>query len=148
MSQISSKNSLWNKWMIVYSIIILFGGFSMAFIIPIVFSSNDPFLVEVTGLSTADIQPELTKYTHFIFGILGSTMMGWGVLLLMLSYRLLNNTEKWIWKAISISILVWYIPDTVISLMYGSFLNVILNTTLLVGAIPPLYANRNYIFSS
>jgi len=74
-------------------------------------------------------------------GVLGSTMIGWGIVLAFLGYRLMQQSEDWIWIAITVSLIVWYIFDTSISLISGSLLNIILNFFFLVLPLPPLVVN-------
>ncbi|MFX0066281.1 MAG: hypothetical protein ACFFC7_29305 [Candidatus Hermodarchaeota archaeon] len=57
----------------------------------------------------------------------------------------MKQPEDWIWSATAVSLLVWYVSDTLTSIMVGSSLNVILNSVILLIALPPLIVNRNSI---
>jgi len=121
---------------------VIFAGIFLGIILPFIIPQTpDLFLTEITGLSLSDLDPDLIRYQKLIMGVLGSTMIGWGIILAFLGYRLMQKSEEWIWIAITVSLIVWYIFDTSISLISGSFLNVILNFFFLVLPLPPLVVN-------
>lgn len=140
-------NTIWPKWIFGFSLVVIIAGIFLGIILTFVLpQSPDPFLTEITGLSKSDLNPDLIRYQKLIMGVLGSTMIGWGIILAFLGYRLMQQSEEWIWIAITVSLIVWYIFDTSISLISGSFLNVILNSFFLILPLPPLIANvRNII---
>ena len=135
-------NTIWSKWIFGFSFIVIFAGIFLGIILPFIIPQTpDLFLTEITGLSLSDLDPDLIRYQKLIMGVLGSTMIGWGIILAFLGYRLMQKSEEWIWIAITVSLIVWYIFDTSISLISGSFLNVILNFFFLVLPLPPLVVN-------
>lgn len=140
-------NTIWSKWIFGFSFVVIIVGILFGIILPFVLPQTpDPFLTEITGLSLSDITPDQVRYRNLLMGVLGSVMIGWGIMLAFLGYKLMQQSEDWIWISITVSMLVWYIFDTSISLMVGSMLNVILNFFFLVFALPPLVVNvRNII---
>jgi hypothetical protein len=46
------------------------------------------------------------------------------------------------WYCTAIGVLVWYIPDTAMSLRFGVAINVVINSILLVGVALPLIFTR------
>ena len=46
---------------------------------------------------------------------------------------------------IAISVIAWYVLDTFGSLLANSLLNILLNTSILILALPPIIANRKAI---
>ena len=143
----STTSKIWERWIFGFSILIILAGLYFAIIQPFILPQvPDPFLTEITGLSRSDISTEQVRYNNLLLGVSGALMMGWGTMLLFLGYRLIERSDNWIWIAISVSLIVWYFCDTLISLIAGSFLNIILNTIILIIALPPLIVNiRNII---
>jgi hypothetical protein len=142
----SSTNKIWGRWIFGFSILIILAGFYFAIIQPFILPQvPDPFLMEITGLFRSDIPIEQVRYNNLLLGVSGALMMGWGTMILFLGYKLMDLSENWIWIAISTSLIVWYICDSLISLIAGSFLNFILNTIILLLALPPLIANIRII---
>ncbi|MFW9995457.1 MAG: hypothetical protein ACFFD4_25700 [Candidatus Odinarchaeota archaeon] len=141
-----TSSAIWAKWMLVFSIIIIITGFCFAFVytyfLPQVI---EPFYAEMTGTRTVELTDGEIKFHNLLSGVIGGTMMGWGVMLLFLAYRLLKKPEEWIWTAIAASLITWYACDTLASVIAGSMLNIALNTTFLIVSLPPVIANRNSV---
>ncbi|MFX1534474.1 MAG: hypothetical protein ACFFDI_09665 [Promethearchaeota archaeon] len=144
---IQQENSvIWSKWIISFSFIIIVAGFCLSFVYPFLFPQmTEPFLIEITGMTFSELTSGHVKFYNLLSGIIGGTMIGWGIILMFLGYRLMKQPEDWIWTAITISLILWYAFDTLTSILAGSSLNVILNSIFLIIALPPLIANRNNI---
>jgi len=81
------------------------------------------------------------KYVVFrtwIYAVLGSTVAGWGTFIYFISAKALSTDQKWGWNALFFASLVWYIPDTFFSFKMGVFVNVWLNSILLMLLTIPL----------
>jgi len=145
----SDKNSLWSIWMFVLSFIIIIAGscfsFVFTFIIP---QALEPFYMEITGTGMSSLTSTEIMFHNLLAGVLGGTMVGWGTLLAILSYRLIKEPEDWIWLAIAASLITWYLADTSVSLMVSSMLNVILNSVIMILALVPVVVNRRSLVNS
>ncbi len=79
-------------------------------------------------------------YVEFLTAVLGSVLIGWGVTLLLVVHYPFKNHEPYAWNMVVMSILAWYVPDTIISVMTGFWQNAVMNTGFLVmfaiGLIP------------
>lgn len=80
----------------------------------------------------AELSPELRDYQLFVFGVMGSVMSAWCVLLAFIAAVPLRNGERWAWNLILVSVLVWYFGDSYISAATGFWIHVGLNTVFLV----------------
>jgi hypothetical protein len=80
--------------------------------------------------------------THAVNAVLGGTMVGWGLLMLLLSTKQLLTTVPGLSRMMLIALLAWFFVDSI-----GSFLaeipgNVILNVGFLALFVPPLWVLR------
>ena len=140
------KSSIWSKWVLSLSLIVVAAGFCFSFIFTFLFpQALEPFFTEITGMTLSNLTAEQIKFHNLLSGVIGGVMIGWGIMLAFLGYRLMKQQEDWIWSAIAISLIVWYVADTLTSILVGSSLNVILNSVILIVALPPLIVNRNSI---
>lgn len=80
----------------------------------------------------SQLSPELRDYQHFVFGVMGSVMSAWCVLLAFIAAVPLRNGERWAWNLILLSVLVWYAGDSYISAATGFWIHVGLNTIFLI----------------
>jgi hypothetical protein len=116
-----NKNRLFKIWLSATSIGILFFGFFMA------------FFMDLTTLPL-----EQSAVTKLILGILGSTMMGWAVMIFFVGRYAFTQKNSFLLKAILVGLIIWFIPDTVISVYLEAYFNVIINMIILVAALIPI----------
>ena len=105
----------------------------------------EPFFTEITGGVFADLTQAEISFHNLLSAVIGGTLFGWGLMIGLLSYRLMKVSEDWIWSVIAISVIAWYVLDTFGSLLANSLLNILLNTSILILALPPIIANRKAI---
>ena len=75
---------------------------------------------------------DINKYQGWLYGVLGSTMAGWGIFFAFIAHIPLQRKERWAWNCLLIGMLVWYIAGTTISLKYGVTFNSPFNTVILL----------------
>jgi len=135
-------NSIWAKWILVFSFIVMLGGISFAFIFPYLFPQFiEVFFTEITDMNYPELISAEIRFHNLLSGVIGGIMFGWGLMLAFLGYRLIKHLEAWIWTVITISLIAWYLFDTLASIIAGSSLNVALNTILFLLAVPPVLVN-------
>ena len=79
-----------------------------------------------------DEGPLLAGHHRWMSVVLGTTMLGWGVLLAAVARGPYRRRERWARWALLASVFAWYIGDTAFSLMAGVTLNALVNS---LGAI-------------
>lgn len=84
-------------------------------------------------------------YIELAHAVMGSLMVGWGALMYLLVQGLLVNGRKEALGMISMSLLLWYVPDTAFSLHSGFWQNAVLNTGFAVMYAIPLVALRKHV---
>ena len=126
----------WQKWLLVSGIIISVFGISMVLNIN---SEKFNSLIDPVfwGNETPNIQ--IKNFQQWVYGVLGATMVGWGVLIAFIAAIPFKKKEKWSRNSIIIGILSWYIFDTFISLKANVKFNAIGNTILAIIILMPIF---------
>jgi hypothetical protein len=76
---------------------------------------------------------------RFATGVCGAVMLGWGWLMLAIVKR--PETDPALWRAMVACLLIWFIPDSIVSLKTGATLNVVSNVLLLAMFLYPVLAS-------
>jgi len=139
--------TFWQRWLLVLSlIIVVFGVFMAIFNQSSIFSllshQIDPVFWGEEAIPVAYAQ-----FQGWVYGVLGATMAGWGLMLLYIIWYSFIRRERWAWTAIAVSLGFWYLLDTSISLHFGVTFNTVFNTLLLILVIPPLISTRKAFIS-
>ena len=89
---------------------------------------------------------DIDPFLGFIYGVLGATMAGWGVVLAFVIHHPFRNKERWAWNALALAFSLWYLADTAISLSFGVIFNALFNTVIFIAAMIPLFFTRKEFF--
>jgi len=140
------KFLFWQKWLLVVGIVLVLFGIIMA-----LFSGTTLFAlfdgqINPVFWNAAEISGEIQQFQHWIYGVLGATVAGWGILITFIAYYPFKAQERWSWNCVFWGILVWFIVDTTISLYHSVYFNAIFNTVLLVLIVLPLGFTRRCFF--
>jgi hypothetical protein len=84
----------------------------------------------------------VTDYQAWVYGVWGATLAGWGIVLVFIARGPFAAGEAWAWRAVALGTAVWFVLDTLASLMHGVLPNVILNVVVLVLVAIPLWGSR------
>ena len=76
---------------------------------------------------------------RLVMAILAGVLVGWGVLIWLLSDTLLHASPDLVRRLVTMSIVVWFLVDSVASLLAGAPVNVTSNTAFLVALLAPLW---------
>jgi hypothetical protein len=80
------------------------------------------------GSAAMQAWPEQARnYVTLVHGVLGAVLVGWGVGLLLLVRTLWPLAPRVAWRAVALSVLCWWLPDTSFSLAVGAWQNALLN---------------------
>jgi hypothetical protein len=132
--------------MMFLSVVVMIAGLCFAIVFPYFMpQAIEPFFTEITGGVFADLTQAEVTFHNLLSAVIGGTLFGWGLMIGLMSYRLMKVPEDWIWSIVTISVLAWYVLDTLGSLLASSSLNILLNTTILILALPPIIANRKAV---
>jgi len=125
----------WQRWLFVSGIVVsIFGMFMVLNINSEAFNSQiDPVF---WGKEIPDIQ--VRNFQQWIYGVSGSIMVGWGILIAYIAAIPFKKKEKWSRNCLLSGILSWYLFDTFISLKANVEFNAIGNTVLVVILLFPI----------
>ena len=140
-------------WGIIVSILVILGG-GLFFIGSIVELPGLEIMGEETydpivGSGTfEDMSNDQRQHHDWIVGVLGTTMIGWGLLSVFVIWHGLRpwiqeeypDDRQWAWQALVVSYLFWFVTDTGISALNEVWFNVVFNIIIFVLLIIPLTA--------
>jgi hypothetical protein len=90
-----------------------------------------------------EFETNILEFKNWLFGIIGGTIVGFHILMVMISENSFKKKEIWAYKAMWYGLLSWFIIDSVISTYYGAIHNVIIiNIVALILIGIPLVMTR------
>lgn len=139
----ASTPTFWIKWLTYTTeFTVLFGLFMV--LAPRLTQQAFGLLLFQNPDQIGSFNPQATAYIALAHAVMGSVMIGWGSLMFMLVRRLSAKDAKETCRMIAISVLLWYVPDTVFSVYSGFWQNAVLNTSFAVLYAVPLIALRKH----
>lgn len=90
------------------------------------------------------VPPVSLTFQLWVYGILGATIAGWGLLMIFVIRSPFKEGQRWAWRALAVSFGFWYLLDTFLSAFYGVYFNVWFNTVLLILVALPLTLTYSY----
>ncbi|MFM9044764.1 MAG: hypothetical protein ACKOL0_03000 [Solirubrobacterales bacterium] len=136
---VPDSSKVWFTWLTVVTLgVIVFGlflltapGLARQWFSVLVYSSAE----EISGFG-----PAAVAYIELAHAVMGAVMVGWGVaLLLVLRGPMKRNLTEGL-KIFAISLVAWFIPDTVFSIASGFWENAVQNVVFAVLFAVPLIA--------
>lgn len=140
----STIPQFWFRWL--YAVVIgvmLFGVFM--FLTPDVAKAffSTLFYADATLIDT-HFGAEGIRYIELMHGVTGAVILGWAVALFLVLKGPFRRGEREAWLIFAISLAIWYVPDTIISLSSGFWQNALLNLVFAVLFAIPLAATYQY----
>jgi hypothetical protein len=128
----------WQKWLLTVCFIVIAFGLVIALLswTPL-FDVFDSLVNSVFWPGSAP-DAATGQFRLWVYGMLGATMAGWGIVLAYIVKNPFARREKWSWNAIAIALAVWFVVDTFMSAYVGAYFNVGVNVLLIVLAGVPL----------
>lgn len=84
-------------------------------------------------------------YVTLTHGVLGAVMLAWGLLMLMLLFGPIRRRSGEAWRMLLVSLLAWFVPDTLYSLWSGFWQNAVLNLGFALLYAAALIATRRLL---
>lgn len=139
----SESNKLWINWLTLATVALVAFGLLLV-IAPALARDGFSLLVYSSGDRISEFGPDAVAYIELAHAVMGGVMVGWGVaLFLVLRGPMRQDLMQGI-GIFAISLLAWFIPDTIFSLASGFWQNAILNLVFAVlFAIPIAALYRN-----
>jgi len=118
--------NFWQKWFTYANLLAIGVGLITAF-------AGNSFVMEIHNDYTKEIffhsnsfNPEVLNLKNWLFGIIGGTIVGFHILMMMISENAIKEKKKWSYRASWYGLLSWFIIDSSISVYYGALHNLIL----------------------
>lgn len=134
----------WQRWFFVLGVMIVVFGVFMA-----IFNQTSIFnffnnQINPVFWQAVSFTEDTAQFQGWIYGVLGATMAGWGLMFIFIVQNPFQARQQWAWAAIAFSLGFWYLLDTAISLYFGVTFNAIFNTLLIGLVMLPLIRTRKY----
>ena len=138
------KFNFWQKWLTYANVLTIGVGLLVAFWGNSVFLEiHNGFTIE-TFFGGTPFTAETLQFKNWLFGIIGGTIVGFHVLMIMISENAYKKKERWAYKALWYGLLSWFVIDSGISIYYKAIYNVVLiNLVALILIVLPLVMTRN-----
>jgi hypothetical protein len=140
-AQPTLPSPFWWRWLVVATVFVLITGIAMVEI-PEPVSRLFSFILS----SPQSEDMSARAYLMLFQGVLGGTMFGWGMALLLVAIGPFRRGSREGWTIIAVSIVSWFISDTSFSLWTGYWMNAVLNTVFMVLFAIPLAATYRTFF--
>lgn len=88
--------------------------------------------------------PEVKKFVHFTFGVLGAVCAGWAATMYYQVKNSFMTRDIRVWNSLAFSIGLWFTLDSSFSVAMGYWPNAALNVDLALLFAIPLLASRKY----
>ncbi|WP_299126011.1 hypothetical protein [uncultured Winogradskyella sp.] len=116
----------WQKWLTYANVLTIIVGILVAFAgNSIFFEMHNDYTKDVFFNST-EFNSDVLQLKNWLFGIIGGTIIGFHVLMVMISENSFKQKEPWAYKAMWFGLLSWFVVDSGISFYYGAIHNIIL----------------------
>jgi len=126
-------SQFWWRWLVAASIFTILAGVLIALVEPAQTLLQSLYYGFIFGdgaysqLDTAQIM-----FQDWLYGIIGSLMIGWGTIMLFVVWYPFRRGERWSWYALLVSLVIWFLPDSYMSAINQVPENVLLNIGFLV----------------
>lgn len=135
--------NFWRKWLTYANVMAVAIGALAAFAgNSFVFEMHNDYTKEVFFNAT-EFDPDVLKLKNWLFGVIGGTIVGFHILMIMISENAFKKKERWAYNALWFGLLSWFCIDSGISIYFGAVHNVIIiNLVALVLIGLPLVVTR------
>ena len=138
----NSESSIWRKILLVDSVILVVTG-ALFTTLPFL---DEKFVLAMYNMvygASLGVNDQSLQYLNMILGVSGAVMIGWGATITFLSYYMLKNDDiEAIWTAVTIGLVVWFIEDVFVSVMFGAIYNVVFNVGFLLLFLIPIIGRK------
>ncbi len=145
MNKSSIDFSFWQKFLTCANLLTVAVGFLVAFAGNSLFFDGHNSYTREVFFAGAEFSEEVLHLKNWLFGIIGGTIVGFHILMIMISENAFKKKEPWAYRAMWYGLLSWFVIDSGISLYYGAVHNVILINLVALFLIGlPLVMTRRY----
>src|SRR5574341_1004419 len=132
----------WQRWLFVVGIVIAVFGIAMALFsgTPLFDLFNRQIDPGFWGMNA--VSDVAKQFQQWIYGVWGATIAGWGIFVVYIARYPFKSKERWSSNCLVFGVLIWFVLDTSLSVIYKVYFNVAFNTVLLILAMLPIVFTR------
>jgi hypothetical protein len=136
----------WQKWLFGFGLYLVVFGLIMALfgqssLMNFVFNNQ----IDSVFWGSRELSAAAAEFQVFVYGVLGATIVGWGVFLAFIAHYPFKAREPWAWNCVAIGVVMWFVVDTLVSIRFGVGFNVMVNIVFLsLALLPLLFTRRNF----
>lgn len=132
--------TLTNVFALLVGVLTAFAGNSFVFNI-----HNEQ--TKIVFFNGSDFSNQELLLKNWLFGIIGGTIVGFHILMILISENAFKKKERWAYNSMWLGLLSWFIIDSSISVYYGAFHNLwIINIPALIMISIPLLVTRKVFY--
>jgi hypothetical protein len=129
--------AFWFRWLLVVIVGVMLFGISMILSPDLIRQFFSLLFYASASSIESRFGTAAVAYITLVHGVLGAVMFGWGVSLLLVLLGPFQRGSREAWLILSVSVTVWFVPDTLFSLWTGFWQNAVINLAFaLLFAIP------------
>jgi len=135
--------TFWQRWLFIVTIFIAVFGLLLALfnqkpVFDLLFNNQ----INPAFWGVPRVPLDIVAFQGWIYGVLGATVCGWGVMMAFIAHYPFRRREKWARNCLALGLIAWYLVDTALSIYFGVTFNALFNTVLVLAAMPPIYFTR------
>ena len=120
-----SEFNFWQRWLTWANVMTVMVGLIAAFAGNSIFFEAHNSYTEEVFFNGNKMEAELLNFKNWLFGIIGGTIVGYHILMILISENAFKKKERWAYQAIWFALLSWFIIDSGLSYYYGAMHNII-----------------------
>jgi len=116
----------WQKWLTYANVLTVGVGLLVAFAgNSIFFELHNDYTREIF-FDDSNFSPKVLAMKNWLFGIIGGTIVGFHILMIMISEYAFKDRQRWAFRAIWYGLLTWFFIDSSISFYYRTVHNIVI----------------------
>lgn len=126
-------------WLKITAIVV--GSFAPVFFLGTMLATSEPARLTLDLLSWPldGLQTYASPDTRFLSALTGGFLLGWGVMIWLLSEWVYDTQPEAVRRVVLISVLAWFVLDSAGSIASGTPSNALFNIIVLLVAIGPMW---------
>jgi len=138
------KFKFWQKWLTYANVLTLIVGLLVAFAGNSIFFELHNTYTKAVFFEGQEFTGDILRFKNWLFEIIGGTIVGFHLLMIMISENAFKKKERWAYQALWSGLIAWFLIDSSISVYYGAIHNLVLINLVALFLIGlPLIMTRN-----
>jgi hypothetical protein len=132
--------SIWNRVLLI--VVAAVAVYAFLLVVAGLWLGDTVFDLLGFGPEDGNVESAQRDYIRLLYGVLGAVIVGWMATIAAIVVEPLRRRELWAWWAIVISVTIWFVLDTGLSLVLGVIGHALFNVAFAIGLAVPLAAIR------